>query len=135
MNTIYNQYYVNNIINIINSVDNSYSIDNNENYLDNRYSIISQIIAQNINFDDYNFIPFDSLNSIFHNGLNRIYDYRKRCLNCNRTNVDIIQGEHITDRICAICLESENVCYGCSECINNNLPSCCESCYSEIQTR
>ena len=55
-----------------------------------------------------------------------------RCLGCNVKCNIMIKCESHSDRTCVICLESNNVCYGCKKCIDKNLPSCCIECFNNI---
>ena len=123
-----NTEYINNIID--NNNNNNIIISNRiYNYYVESYGRLRRLITHNnINND-----TITSLNENLIPEQNEARRYLNRCLNCNRSNVNIVCGEHVSDRICVICLESENVCYGCSDCVDRNLPSCCQSCFLEMQ--
>ncbi len=87
-------------------------------------NIINQAIIDLL--DQSNIVLLDQIN--INPNPNNI-SYIKKCLGCNLACDKLIMGNNNSERICYICLDSKDVCYGCNKCIEKNLPSCCINCF------
>jgi hypothetical protein len=139
---------INNNINNINNIMRQYPeylertrnihyIDNNNNisyfrFYDSERNISEHIRHDILVNDPFNY-TYDELNFIQQNTNDGRRHQLTRCLGCNCQCSEFVLGESNSNRICAICLESDNVCYGCQSCIDRNLPSCCLTCYTDMQ--
>ena len=129
-------YYLINDINIINNTHNNNNNDDGDGDIITNNANRTMILEINpfYHYEDNNpYLPrhIPLIRSITPTPTLCIH----KCLGCNRECSKIVRGVANQDRTCAICLESENVCYGCAECIRRNLPSCCTECYRYMQNR
>ena len=112
-------------------IDNIIIINNN--IINNDIIIINESVFLSFYVENY----YNDLFAYRHidENTNNLIQHKQfnKCLCCNIECNMMIKGDINVERTCAICLESDDVCYGCKNCIDKKVPSCCIKCFNNMQ--